>query len=272
MTTAEDDVHTTDTAETLLSGGGRTTVTRNGDVVFREVGPWAASVQSLLRHLERVGFAGAPRVIGAGFDARGRETLSFVSGEVINPKPWPDDAMHRLGHMLRAFHDATASFIVPGGALWQPWFCREIGGQARIIGHCDTAPWNVVSRDGSPVAFVDWELAGPIDPRMELAHTAWCNVRLFDDDVAAREGLAAPEVRARQIRLFLDGYALPRADRVSFVDTMIAFAIHAAAWEAIEPNVTHDTQDVTPLWAIAWRTRSAAWMLRHRTTLEHALL
>jgi len=53
---------------------------------------------------------------------------------------------------------------------------------------------------------------------------------------------------------------------------MVTFAVHAAAWEAIEAKVTHHTRDVKPLWAIAWRTRSAAWMLRHRAILEHALL
>ncbi len=179
--------------------------------------------------------------------------------------------MHALGWLLRQFHDAAATFVVPEGAVWRPWFCRDISGPRRIIGHSDTAPWNVVSRGGLPVAFVDWELAGPIDPTMEIAQTAWCGVRLFDDDVAAREGLASPEDRARQVRLFADGYGLSRADRAGFVDAMVEFAVHAAAWEAIEPNVTHDTRDVTPLWAIAWRTRSAAWMLRHRVVLARAL-
>ncbi len=63
------------------------------------------------------------------------------------------------------------------------------------MGHWDTAPWNVVSRNGMPMAFVDWEFAGPIDPRMALAHIAWCNARLFDEDVAVREGLASPKAR-----------------------------------------------------------------------------
>jgi len=263
--------HNDSITETPLNSDKRVAVVRRGDVVLRPVEPWTATVHALLRHLETVGFAGAPRVIGTGFDAQGRETLSYVAGDVLNPQPWGDDAIFALGQLLRAFHDAAASFTPPPDPVWQPWFCREIGGAERIIGHCDTAPWNVVSRAGVPVAFVDWELAGPIDPRMELAHTAWCNARLFDDDVAAREGLASPEARARQVRRLLDGYALPRAERVGFVDAMVAFAVHAAAWEAIEAKVTHHTRDVKPLWAVAWRTRSAAWMLRHRAILEYAL-
>ena len=34
----------------------------------------------LLRHLENVGLAAAPQVIGSGFDARGRETVAYIDG------------------------------------------------------------------------------------------------------------------------------------------------------------------------------------------------
>ena len=64
------------TNEILLSGGGRTPVSRIKNAVHREIGPWASTVHSLLRHLEQVGYGGAPRVVGTGFDNRGRETLT----------------------------------------------------------------------------------------------------------------------------------------------------------------------------------------------------
>jgi hypothetical protein len=50
--------------EIPLTEGGRTTVTRKGNVIFRETGPWAPSVHALLRHSDKVGFAAAPKVIG----------------------------------------------------------------------------------------------------------------------------------------------------------------------------------------------------------------
>jgi hypothetical protein len=62
---------------TPLAGGGRTAVSRYGKVVIRETGPWARSVHSLLLHLQEVGFAGAPRVVGDGFDGQGREILTL---------------------------------------------------------------------------------------------------------------------------------------------------------------------------------------------------
>src|SRR3972149_5690611 len=63
-------------------------VLRKGEVVHRETGAWAPAVHSLLRHLEAVGFSGAPRVVGSGFDDQGLETVSFIDGQFIHPGPW----------------------------------------------------------------------------------------------------------------------------------------------------------------------------------------
>lgn len=255
----------------LATSEKRNAIARRGDVLLRDAGEWSVAVHALLRHLERVGFTGAPRVVSTGFDDRGRETLTYIAGEVINPQPWADDAISALGGLLRGLHDATASFAVPTDAVWRHWFPRDLGGPRRIIGHGDTAPWNVVSRGGLPVALIDWEFAGPIDPQVELAQACWLNARLFDDVVAAREGLAAPDARARQVRLLLDGYGLARAERAGFVDQMVAYAIHDAADQVYEGSAAWEQREAVRVWGITWRTRSAAWMLRHRHTLERAL-
>jgi len=52
---------------------------------------------------------------------------------------------------------------------------------------------------------------------------------------------------------------------------MIEYAIRDCAAEAIKAHVTPAQGDPTALWAIAWRARSAAWMIRHRHLLEHAI-
>ena len=102
----------------------RTDVTRVGDTVLRSVGPWTPAVHALLRHLETVGFRGAPRVIGDGYDDAGRERLSFLEGAPVHPHSWTDDGIAELGTMLRKLHDATVGFEPPTGAAWQPWFTR----------------------------------------------------------------------------------------------------------------------------------------------------
>ena len=71
-------------------------------------------------------------------------------------------------------------------------------------------PWNVVAQGGIPVAFIDWEFAGPVDALWELAETAWLNAQLHDDDIAERVGLPPAARRGQQVRLLLDAYGLPR--------------------------------------------------------------
>ena len=99
--------------------GGRSTVTRLGDIVFRQAAPWSRTTVALLRHLETEGFIYAPRIIGDGFDAQGREKLTFVPGDSPHPYPWDDHALPVIGAMLRQLHMATASFVPPPDATWR---------------------------------------------------------------------------------------------------------------------------------------------------------
>jgi Ser/Thr protein kinase RdoA (MazF antagonist) len=216
-----------------LMGGGRTAVARRGGVVIRETGPWARSVHSLLNHLHEAGFAGAPRPIGDGFDEQGREVLAYVEGDVINPAPWSDEAIYELGRLIRRLHDATLSFRSPADAQWRPWFGREVG-TPDIIGHCDAAPWNVVSRHGKPIALIDWEAAGPVDRLTEIAMVAWSNAQLYDDDVAKMNGLPEAGHRMRQVRIFADAYGLPANARHRLAYKIIEFAAQSAANEVTE--------------------------------------
>lgn len=250
---------------------------RRQEVVLHAAGPWSRSVMALLKHLEAVGFEGAPRPVGDGFDADGREVITYIPGTTPHPGAWDDNAIAALGALVRRLHDATESFQPPADASWQPSFARLLPGNHPVIGHGDLGPWNVVAQDGIPVAFIDWEFAGPVDALWELAETAWLNAQLHDDDIAERVGLLPAARRGQQVRLLLDAYGLPAAERAGFVDRMIEFAVHSARSEAIRYGVTPDTATaVDPsgypvLWAITWRARSASWMLRHRQMLERAL-
>src|SRR5438067_746137 len=129
-----------------LPGGGRSVVHRRGDVVIRDAGPWTPAVHALLRHLEDVGFAVAPRLAGS---------------------------------------------------------CPPRSGPARFA---------------------------------------------------------------------LDGYGLTARQRRGFLSQMIEFAICDTAAEADDAAITPETTAHPDApWAMAWRARSAAWMIRNRRTLETAL-
>jgi aminoglycoside phosphotransferase (APT) family kinase protein len=253
-------------------GGQPSRVLRRGDTVLRPAGPWTPAVHALLRHLEQAGFTGAPRVVGDGYDGQGHEVLTFIEGTFVHPHAWTDDQIWRLGQLLRALHEATAGFQAPPDAMWCPWpFRTEPGQPGTIIGHCDTGPWNIVARGGLPAALIDWDTAGPTSRLDEIAATAWWNAQLHDDDIAERQGLPPAAARAAQLRHFLDGYQLPAADRNALVTAMINYAIRDCAAEATQAGITPDSTDPEPLWALAWRARSAAWMIRHQALLEHAI-
>lgn len=247
---------------------------RAGDVVLKSSGPWVPAVLSLLRHLERVGFTGSPRVVGDGYAADGRMAVAYVPGESPHPGAWANDQVGRVGALLRELHEATSTFVAPEDARWKPTWLRETGsGSDVVMGHGDAAPWNIVGRGGRPEVLVDWELAGPVDRMTELAYAVWLNAQLHDDDVAERVGLPDARARARQAHAILDGYGLPSKHRDRFVDRMIELAVHAARAEAMMANVTPESTEAVDesgfpvLWAITWRTRSASWMMRNRALL-----
>ena len=270
-----------DDGETRLgtwgSGSQVSKASRRAHIVYRESGPWSPAVLALLRHLEGAGFAGAPTVVGGGFAPDGREMLGYIEGSSPHPHPWADDVVADIGRLLRELHTAAATFVPPPGVVWKPWFGRDLGGSRPVFGHCDTGPWNIIARDGRPVALVDFEFAGPVDAAWELAQAAWLNAQLHDDDVAERCGLAEAAARAGQLKLILDGYGLARNERDDFVDKMITFAVHDARAEAVNYQVTPATTtgvsaDGYPFaWAIAWRVRSASWMLANRSLLQRAI-
>jgi aminoglycoside phosphotransferase (APT) family kinase protein len=59
-----------------------------------------------------------------------------------------------------------------------------------------------------PVAFIDWDGAGPVDPVVELAAAAWAFVPLAPPDQLREAGFdPVPDIGAR-LRLFVDAYGL----------------------------------------------------------------
>src|SRR5690606_26485558 len=149
-----------------------------------------------------------------------------------------NQALIQVGQILRRLHNTTASFTPPVDAVWQPWFLRELGSGTQVIGHGDLAPWNTLTREGMPIALIDWEFAGPLDPMMELARVCWLFPQLHDDDVAEKVGLPALETRMRQLRLLVDAYGLSKTQRQGLFGHIVEVAVCETANDAIEANVT----------------------------------
>ena len=260
------------------AGTQASSAARLDNVVLKDAGPWASTVLALLRHLERVGFEGAPRVVGDGTAPDGRLTLTYVVGDSVHPRAWQDNECRAVGALLRSAHDATDSFQQPADAVWASSWLHGIGNEGDlVVGHGDAAPWNIVGRGARPEVLIDWDLAGPIERLTEVAYAVWLNAQLHDDDIATIQSLPPVEVRARQARDIVDGYGLGEPQRLVLVDRMVEVALAGVRADADENNVNPESAAAVTasgyplLWSVTWRARSAGWMLRHKRLLTEAL-
>jgi hypothetical protein len=250
--------------EEALPGGNFGPVVRVGDTVRRETGPWTPAVHALLRHLEAVGFDGAPRVLG--IDERGREILSYVEGEVPHEWPapayvWEDGTMLAVGALTRRYHDACVGFVPPPGAEW-----RQGDATGEVICHHDIGPWNVVFRDGRPAALIDWDFAGPGTRLYELAYVAWRFAPLYAPRRTDEVG-ADPALAARRLRLLCDGYGLER--RAGLLDAVVA-RMQAMHDLLLAEESAHASQLVAEGHHLS-ALEDAAWVREHRRALAAAL-
>jgi hypothetical protein len=191
-------------------------VVRVGDTVRRPATEHSAGVFALLTHLRDVGFDGAARPLG--FDAQGREVLSYVPGDVPVP-PYPawsmsDAALASVAKLQRRLHDAAAGFD-PSSYRWSDELADVRGGD--IVTHNDLCPENVVFRDGEAIAFLDWDFAAPGRALWDVVTTMsmWCPVRDPMGDEALGMGGLDPFRRARVVS---DAYGLDERQRQKVPD------------------------------------------------------
>lgn len=183
---------------------------------------------------------------------------------------------------MRSIHDAGVDFTARSCDAWQPFEFRAPAaaefGQAIfpadvVIGHGDTGPWNVLVTSAGSVSLIDWEFAGPIVRLDEIAATCWLNLRFHDPDVDAVVPLTTLRDKVALLAAFLSAYGLSRDLWPEVVQGMIDYAIRDTAYEAIRLNVSSDARpaDESTEWRLAWRSRSAAWMVRHRDEILYLL-
>jgi hypothetical protein len=221
-----------------LPGGDVTEgVVRVGATVRRPVGPHSPLVHAVLRHLETVGFAGAPRFLG--LDDRGREVLTFVEGEVAGrPAPaWfaDDERAASVAALLRAYDDAVSTMPIPDlpPPVEPPGIPPAVAGPPTLIGHLDITPENVVFRQGKAFALLDFDLARPATRGEEVANLLlwWAPLQPPGDRPEVARDL---DVFARAARL-ADAYGLEARDRERVVELQLnqaERAWHLMRWRA----------------------------------------
>jgi hypothetical protein len=273
----DDDDYAGDEPEIELPRGDVTEgVVRVGSTVRRPHQPGSPAVVAYLDHLERVGFAGAPRFLGR--DRRGRDVLTFLDGAIAGDpaEPWAaaDDLLAGVGALLRRLHDASEPWAVLAGLA----FGRDLRGGSplqlpagpRLVSHNDVTPQNVVVRGGVAVGLIDFDLAGWTTRLVELANTGMHWVPLSDpvDRDPAYDGADIP----RRLRLLVDSYGLDRGGRASLLD---AFAVRLSG---LYDRMHWNAENVGGGWARMWRSgvgekirRQESWFASQRPALEAAL-
>lgn len=137
----------------------------------------------------------------------GVQICAAIDGTPLGDLPrtqWP--APEALGRLLRTLHEAPGAPAAGAtvAATLRGWRqrCRSFGVRAQSVRpepraanlrlcHRDVNPWNVLIGSDGTMTLVDWELAGPADPRFDLANA----VLLFEYDAteSARFLAAASE-------------------------------------------------------------------------------
>lgn len=165
--------------EEPLSGGNTSEVTRAGDTVRRNTGPWTAAVHTLLNSWSEAGIAETPRALG--IDERGREVLTFIEGSVLAGAPpqilWSPEVLQAAGRLLRRMHDASVPLVGRDELVWR----MHAHPPVEVICHNDVAPYNLVHRDGSLVGVIDADLASPGSRLWDLAYLAYRIAPLAED-------------------------------------------------------------------------------------------
>ncbi|MFF4402284.1 aminoglycoside phosphotransferase family protein [Streptomyces sp. NPDC001480] len=189
----------TSSGGTTLSGGRITEgVVQVGDTVRRPVNSSSEFVASLLRLLEERHFDGVPRYLG---QIDRMDVFSYIAGDVPSRfQTWSDEQVATAGVLLRSLHDATR-----GSAL---------AGRCPVVCHHDAGPNNVVFRDGTPVAFIDFDTAAPGSPLEDFGYMAWTWC------ISSKQRLPV-ESQAAQVRVLADAYGLDRIQRSVVVDCIL---------------------------------------------------
>ncbi|WP_460066576.1 phosphotransferase [Streptomyces sp. YKOK-I1] len=217
--------------------GSVTTVRRVGDTIRRPVREWTPAVHALLRHLETVGFRGAPRALG--LDGQ-EEVLSLLHGEPAF-KPWPPclqspRGLEELGHWLRDYHRAVGEFRPADGARWQPH--EEEWKPGMVIRHGDLGPWNSIWDGDRLTGFIDWDFAAPGHAIDDLAQLAWYAVPLRPTDPERDPGITGMAVSRTRLEVLSSAYgAQPHAvlDALEGLQEREAGRIRRLGARGIEP-------------------------------------
>ena len=215
---------------------------RVGSTVRKQSGPWTPTIQALLRHLREEGFDLAPDPLGT--DEHGREVMSLLAGRSAY-RPWPPvmlrvDGVVQLARTLRRYHDVVQGFDPGPEARWRSG-ARTLRSR-EVVCHGDYGAWNTLWEGDELVGVVDWDMAEPDRPIVDVAFLAIHAVPLRSDTKARKAGFLDVVPRGERLRALCDAYG--DVDPAAVLEAAVAFHVRdrqrTVEWgkEGVEPWAT----------------------------------
>ena len=206
--------------EQLLTGGNASgSVVRVGSTIRKA---WADSTPSVHDFMASVRNAGVDVPAVLGRDDRGRQILEFVPGCLaIDSDPLTRSELGRVGAMVRAIHDASATFVPADTAMWTTAIPAP---GAELVCHNDLAPWNLII--GDRWVFIDCDAAAPSTRLWDLAYAA----QTFTLSNTGRD----PHEAAQDLAAFVHGYGADQELRDALPTALVsrAAAMYDLLWSS----------------------------------------
>lgn len=202
-----------------LEGGRQNQIARVGETIIRPAGIWSPTVHRVLNHVRKQGFLKVPEP--QGFDNEGNEIVSFIPGDVSNyplsKAAKSNDALISAAKLLRAFHDATTTFIheLVGDEIWMLPPRQPI----EVICHGDYAPYNVVLHGTESVAIIDFDTIHPASRNWDIAYALyrWASLKHPNNP----DNFCTEAEKMDRAQQFCDAYGLSKENRVGLIQLTI---------------------------------------------------
>ena len=225
--------------ETVLPGGQINQVVRIGDTVRRSVTADRSQQHALLRHLEAVGFDGAPRLLG--LDEQGREILTFLPSDLAaDASGFSDTQLIAAARLLRRYHDATTTLAA------------VVASGAEVMCHNDWTPANTLFRAGMPYALIDFDTARTGTRLWDLTYSVWTWLDLSDPAYSGPEQI-------RRIALFCEAYEHPSCTLAHVAGYLPTRQAGVAQWARANDRAA----------GAEWALNCLDWTLTHITDAIH---
>jgi thiamine kinase-like enzyme len=148
----------------IILGGGRTgsNVVRVGDTVRKPTTNNSEYASRVLKFLEEKHFNHSQRYLGK--DEKNRDIFAYIEGHVPDDiGDTTDQQLHQFMKIVRQFHDLSKDFLKS----------NEL-----VLCHDDLSPCNVVFRENSPIAIIDWCDVHPNTRWQDLTYILWLWINL----------------------------------------------------------------------------------------------